>query len=245
MVKALLMPKWEQQCAKRVAHDQVAKGLLPMKEVVRIAICQDGRRVKTHLTHEGEYFKTLYNEKKYLNRKDIRVECYEFSFSHPHETLEYHHQLLNTTDIFYMTGTTHGHPTSDALVEVFKKHAFVGPDERDQSDVAMNLFRAIKRRVQYNDMVFMGVCGGAMLAGKRYWCQLARDMEDDVDLFDFFMGVSVHYDANLPPESCDTRVISERIFQITGGAALAVHIENDIALAKSFPCLDEKMGQVV
>ena len=178
----------------------------------------------------------MYNEKKYLNRKDIRAECYEFSFSHPHETLEYHHQLLNTTDIFYMTGTTHGHPTSDALVEVFKKHAFVGPDERDQSDVEMNLFRAIKRRVQYNDMVFMGVCGGAALAGRRYWCQLARNMEDDVDLFDFFMGVSVHYDANSPPASCDTRVISERTFQITSGAALSVHIANDIALARSFPC---------
>ena len=44
-----------------------------------------------------------------------------------------------------MTGTTFGHQTSDALVEVFKKHAFVGPDERDQSDLVMNLFRATIR----------------------------------------------------------------------------------------------------
>ena len=135
-----------------------------------------------------------------------------------------------------MTGTTFGHQSSDALVEVFKKHAFVGPDERDQSDVAMNLFRAIKRRVQYNDILFIGTCGGAALAGRRYWCQLARNLERDVDLFDFFMGASIHYDDNMPPASCDTRVIDERTFQITSGAALAVHIENDIALARSFPC---------
>ena len=95
MVKALLMPKWEQQCAKRVAHDQVAKGLLPMKKVVRIAICQDARCVKSDLTNEEEYFKKLYNERKYLNRPDIRVECYEFSFSQRRETLVHHHQLLN------------------------------------------------------------------------------------------------------------------------------------------------------
>ena len=50
------------------------------------------------------------------------------------------------------------------------------------------------------------------------------------------MGVSVHYDANTPPASCDTRVIDERTFQVTSGAALAVHIENDVALARSFPC---------
>ena len=142
MVKALLLPKWDQPCAKQVAHDQVAKGLLPMKQVVRIAICQDGRCFKRHLTNEEEYFKKLYNERKYLNRPDIRVECYEFSFSQPRETLVYHHQLLNTTDIFYMTGTTPKHTISAALVEVFKKHAFVGPDERDQSDLVMNLFRA-------------------------------------------------------------------------------------------------------
>ena len=48
------------------------------------------------------------------------------------------------------------------------------------------------------------------------------------------MGVSLRYDANMAPE-LTPRVIDCSTFQIASGAALAVHIENDVALASSFP----------
>ena len=83
--------------------------------------------------------------------------------------------------------------------------------------------------------VYMGVCGGAGCAGK-YWQRLRIGTTDkDLELFDFLLGVSLHYDANAPAYDCVID-IDRTTFQMTCGAALAVHIENDIATASSFPC---------
>ena len=80
----------------------------------------------------------------------------------------------------------------------------------------------------------MGVCGGAMCAGK-YWKHLRTNEDLNVELFDFLIGVSLHYEANEPASECAI-IVDRTSFQITGGAALAVHIEEDIASASSFPC---------
>ena len=152
MVKLIFLPKFEQQCARRIAHDSVAKGLLPMKPIVRIAICQDGRAPagKSTLQFEAQYFQTLYNNWKYLCRPDITVQCYAFSFWDPPATLQQHLRELATTDIFFTTGFSPGRLMSEMLMAVFKNHAVIGNDERDQSCVVEHLFRAIKARVQYN-----------------------------------------------------------------------------------------------
>ena len=81
MVKLILLPKFDLQCAKRIARDTVAKRMLPIKPLkgfVRIAICQDGRVRRSDLQYEMEYFQALY--KKYLDQPDIQVFCYVFSF---------------------------------------------------------------------------------------------------------------------------------------------------------------------
>ena len=198
-----------------------------MKPIVRIAICQDGRAPAgtSTLQLEAQYFQTLYNDWKYLYRPDITVQCYAFSFGDPPATLQQHLRELATTDIFFMTGFSPGRLMSEMLMEVFKNHAVVGNDERDQSCVVENLFRAIKARVQYNQMVYMGTCGGACCAGRWLWSRLNSGALGltlrEFELFDFCMGVSLQYDACMPPASSDTRVIDCSIFQITGGAALA------------------------
>ena len=81
MVKLILMPKFDQQCAERIARDTVAKRMLPMKPIVRIAICQDGRvpdGKSNAVKHELDVFLMLYWT--YLNQRDIQVDCYAFSF---------------------------------------------------------------------------------------------------------------------------------------------------------------------
>ena len=242
MVKLIFLPKFEQQCARRIANDAVARGLLPMKPIVRIAICQDGRSLagKSTLQCEAQYFQTLYNDRKYLARSDIAVQCYAFSFGEPPAKLQQHMTELSTTDIFFMTGFSPGQVMSETLEEVFQNHAVAVNNERDKACVVENLFRAIKARVQDNQMVYMGTCGGACCAGRWLWSRLHSGAlgptRREVELFDFCMGASLHYDAGMPAASCDTRVIDCETFQITGGAALAVHIESDIALASSFPC---------
>ena len=43
----------------------------------------------------------------------------------------------------------------------------------------------------------------------------------------------------MPPAPCDTSVTDSSTFQITSGAALAAHIENEVALASSFPSVSK------
>ena len=236
----MLLPKFEQQCARRMAQDLVARGLLPMNPTVRIVLCQDGRQpaTRTPLTHEASYFRELYSY--YLRRPDITVEIYSLSFGDPPETMQQNLRLIATTDIFYMTGFSRGQKMSQMLLEVFQNHARIGSCERDESNAVENLVRAIVARVQYNEMLFIGTCGGASCGGEFYWDRLPTGQlgqaSRDLRLFDLCMGVSLHYDSGSPPSQCDTSVINYRTVQITSGAALALHIEGDIVLASSFPC---------
>jgi len=246
MVKIIYLPKWEQQAARRIARDPVATALLPMKSVVRIAICQDGRieACRSNLEFEASYFEKLYWE--YLYRTDIAIQCYEFSFGGDLP------QLLNelaTTDIFLMTGFSPGQRMSETLLTAFRTHdgganAVVGTvangidTKFDPLGIPLidQVFRAVRDRVQYNDMAYMGVCGGAICAGHMYLEPWRLGAWRQLELFDFCMGVSLRYDSGMPPESCDPAVICARVFQMTSGAGLAVHIERDIARASSFPC---------
>ena len=47
----------------------------------------------------------------------------------------------------------------------------------------------------------------------------------------------------MPPAPCDTSVTDSSTFQITSGAALAAHIENEVALASSFPSVSKNKCQ--
>ena len=116
------------------------------------------------------------------------------------------------------------------LKAVFENHERRGPDERDQSCDLENLFRAIVAWVQNNQMVYMGVCGGAMCAGR----SLLHPSAHVLGLFDFCMGVSIKYDSDTDPVKFNTDVIDRSTFLITRGAGLAVHIEDDIALLRAF-----------
>ena len=137
-----------------------------------------------------------------------------------------------------MTGFTPGQTISEMLLNVFKSHAIHGNDEANDFGPLEDLFRCIKARVQYNHMVYMGTCGGACCAGKWLWSMKHSGLGPtvrDFDLFDFLCGVSLHYNAGMSMSDCPL-VIDEHTFQVTGGAALAVHIEKHIASASSFPC---------
>ena len=90
-----------------------------------------------------------------------------------------------------MTGFSVSTPMSQALRIVFQGHMALGHDERYQANHQENLLRMIEKRVQYNDMVYMGVCGGACCAGEYYWRQAASggfSPSTGLRLFDFFSG---------------------------------------------------------
>ena len=238
MVKLILMPKFEHQMARRIAHSEVCKSIIPRKALVRVAICQDGREpiTQSDLTAEISYFKMLYY--RYLYWQDVQLEFYSFSFLESSAELL---QQLRITDIFFMTGFTPGTSISSSLTHVFQNHHRCGVDESLPSNGMEDLFRCIKSRVQYNDMLYMGTCGGACCAGNSLWSRsqsgsLAPPTAPSrMELFDFCMGVSLEYSANTSPTESDMSVINSSTFMITSGAALAVHIEKEILRVESFP----------
>ena len=136
-----------------------------------------------------------------------------------------------------MTGFSVGTTMSRPLRALFDRHAELGYDERNQANDGENLLRMLVKKVQYNEMVYMGVCGGACCAGKYYWCQsagggLAPGTESWG--FDLFLGVSLRYSAGMKVEECDLGFIDENTFQLTGGAGLAVLITSEDVCASSF-----------
>ena len=161
MPSVILLPKFDQQCAKRIAGDAVCNQLLsvhkvPSGGVVRIAICQDGRTLRMDQPYEALYFKKLFGD--YLERPDIDVQCYTFSFEGALVQLRQRLTELTTTDIFFMTGFSVGRTMSQPLRTLFARHAELGYDERYQA--RENLLRMLVKRVKDDDMEYVGVCGG-------------------------------------------------------------------------------------
>jgi hypothetical protein len=149
-----------------------------------------------------------------------------------------HLQDIAKTDIFFMTGFSPGSfGIPPQLRLVFSNHARMGEGQGDMSSMMENLYRSIVARVQYNQMVYMGTCGGAMVADIWFWNIRNQQFDDHMKLFDFCMGVSLRYDPCMSCYRCDaSKVIGHNTFYITSGAAVAVHIENDVAAASLFPC---------
>ena len=204
MVRLILVPKLDVPCLKRIAADEVCRNLLPEHQpVVRIFICQDGRSRsdRTPLQNEAAYFTMLYHDFNKLNRPNIELRFRELSFASSLNTLQEHLRELETCDIFFMTGFSVNQSMPSTLKNVFQNHARL--EHGNQSSVVENVFRAIVSRVQYNEMLYMGACGGAMCAGK----SLLHPSAPEFGLFDFCMGVSIRYDAGMHPDSCNTQEI--------------------------------------
>jgi hypothetical protein len=246
MVRLILCPKFEQQMCRRIAHDDVCNAILPKSTTVKIAVCQDGRgNMKSpNIAQETEYWTTLFKEWKYLNRPDTIVECYEFSFLATNQaSVDRYSTLLDSTDIFQMTGFKPGVTGMvDELVNVFRVFTQHTKDERSCQSYSLQLVRKLRDRVLYNQMLYVGICGGALSSGLQYWSPLRNATRDqltcnggDYSLFDFCCGTSLLYNCGTPPAACDVELIDGRHFQITSGAALAVHLAPGICFASSFP----------
>ena len=88
------------------------------------------------------------------------------------------------------------------------------------------LVKHLRDRIQYNQMAFFGVCGGAMLAGA------TTPYGPGLNLFN---GFAVRYDGNIGAALAEVKTnYDERVMQITTGCALVVKMTPDTIAAKSF-----------
>ena len=122
-------------------------------------------------------------------------------------------ELLMDADLFYFAG-------------------FVGLRAPPCLDNAMrngHLLHLLRERVQYNCMGFVGVCGGAMLAGNGNNLGLPG--------LDLLNGIKVQYDPNVAAAQVTVDTNAERqIVQMTSGCALAFVMDETMQMGINFSC---------
>ena len=214
-MKLWLCPKSiECQLIKRISNgdDQgiVRDICMPRSDSQRrivIACCQDFSSLLDTTTLCAN-FKKLYDmwaPSKY------HIEIRRFSFK---DEIERMTELLNAATIFYMAGVHGRHRTTP--IDVATEHI-------------QQLVARLKQKMHQNEIAYIGICGGAMLAGKF--------TEFPHVPFDLLEGTIVCYDSSVGPEHISemkTDVIKD-IVQITSGCAIAVVLTTDNRRAVSFP----------
>jgi len=231
-MRIMLLPQGiEDQCAKALSWDTVAAEALPQSgrggSAVRIAICQDGRGPYARMVEdasclpEAGYFRKLYSA--YLGRA-VDLQFQEFSF-HSMDT-ESQRAMLENTDIFYFCGF--GGSIEDKLVALFDVHG--GGAGRTQ---IIDLIRAMVRSDQ---MLYVGICGGAKIFGRRYdW-----GIPDRVRFFDFLGGVSLCFDAGQAAKTLTHKTHGDTI-QLSSGCGIACMVGlGGFRRVSSFPVVKNK-----
>ena len=126
--------------------------------------------------------------------------------------------ILKTADIFYMCGV----------------HSGVEPPacKLQHMQPAM-LIAKLRVLVQSNEIAYIGICGGAKLAGR------ATDYVHTS--FDLLAGTYVHYDSNVNAKMVDlqTNVVND-VVQFTTGCAIALMLTPHIYSAICFPTVKNR-----
>ncbi len=82
--------------------------------------------------------------------------------------------------------------------------------------------------MQYNALAYIGVCGGALLAG--------ADPYDGTPGLDLLQGAKIRYDANCGSADVDVQSCKD-LFQFTSGCGFGIYCWQTIRRAVSFPCV--------
>ena len=205
MVCALLLSKApEEQFVKRIEQGLDQGELREMFEPalrrntnVKIAICQDGRHweLEKYAWKFKLYLEALFRFWRYKNHF---VDTYDFSFEHGDVNDMF--RLLVDVDVFIMGGV---HNVSQRWKE-----------RTSQGQEAWPLVKELQARVQYNVLMYIGICGGAILSGK--------DNPYGLEPFDLFQGMRVRYDWKVNAKNVEQHQERAQI-QITSGTGVAIH----------------------
>ena len=253
MPNVLLCSKFDEQLIEKLASDprvqQWFAGVIGLggaeTPVVRLAICQDGRDAPKFPT-EGPLFERMIEKleekrwkKAYSLRSTIRVEWSTFSFFD--NTLP----DLSAYNIFFMTGFRVRHrgmaampDRLDNLFNIARNWASANSETAPGAPADVKMFWQVRRRVCYNQMMYIGVCGGAVCAGHRY--AMSGEPPYGPPLFDFFHGAQVVYYALMAPNLC--HIEDRRTLYITSGSALMLHITPTTTLAASIRVTKNNKG---
>ena len=114
--------------------------------IVRVAFCNDGV-CSCSITTVADGMKKLYST------LGIFVDVHVFSFSFVSDDIATQTRTLDVADIFWFSGVI--------VVSERLRHAL---RQKDDETEANDLVAYVRRKVQYENMPYIGVCGGAMMA---------------------------------------------------------------------------------
>ena len=152
---------------------------------------------------------------------------------------QYALEIIQTCDIFYMCGGDPGQTFPVQLAQDLRSYHTLRYDRgRGAGDMAdkplcVRMMVALFDRVQYNAVLYMGSCMGAILAGKSY-CGTCRTEDPEVNLFDFMQGTSLAYQSCQPPQKCTVEEVTVDAITITSGCATSLHIWHGICNILAF-----------
>ena len=216
MVKILALPKApEHQFTKRVLNEKakydagIVKEILkpPLGEqsrVVHVVICQDGNE-NVDLSYNQnvqKHLQELYDAWGY--RAEVRMHTFTFM----ENTAAMMHVLLQA-DVFYLAG---------------------GWSRRTlPSQFAYCLVEMLRARVQYNLLAFIGVCGGAVIAGK--------ENGYGVTPLDLLQGAKITYLSSSKPTDAEGKISTAGDFVMTSGCAFGINVWQSHTRVASFPVI--------
>ena len=179
-MRLLLLSKWDQHGAKYISQT-CADMMPPCADTLKVAICEDCRHHNQALTEE-QYFLDLCRR---LGRNNTRVIVRRVSLIQP---ILLSLESLKTCDVFYMCGGDPGQRVPTALVDALSAwHSFCrggGDYTLPGTPESIAKMCVLQNRVQCDEILYMGSCMGAMMAGANF-CQGSSGFGMDIKLFDF------------------------------------------------------------
>ena len=185
----------------------------PEKRIVIIAMCEDGRVSNWYDS------RTLCNDYQRLFATfgyNYDVVVHRFSFT---ASVEEMRNLLSIADIFCMGGINDP-PNSPWRMRTqpgFPGHALV---------------RTLKHLIQWNAIAYVGICGGAILAGRSnpYGCPP----------LDLFCGATLIYEGSTNPTELRQQISFGNVVWIATGMGCALRILPQSCEALAFGCVKKK-----
>ena len=215
-MKVILLPVGlNDSVCEAMMYDSCVQLIMPMKPEMIFLVCQDGL-LEGYRTPVDDLQEIIYMKKFYAHLGvDHRIVFKAFSF---YEDSFDAYDKLKEADLFYFKGFGGGF---ESVMDVFS------------STRHWTLVEKLQELVAYNRMVYIGVCGGAMIAGKKWLGD--RRVEPNLELLSLFGQASVRYDMCCPPEDVDQDIFHDlNIFHLTSACGIAIYCVNGYASGSCF-----------
>ena len=222
-MRAIYLPKFDEQSCKALIADNVALALLQSVALeaaageagIKILICQDGRPLSSPAaaTEEARMFLALFS----------------YYMTEPSCSCRFAEQRFIFTDISFIDGRC----VNISVEEIVQYHIIYYCGVWGGSGSALfdglqgELAQAVKGQVQCGKLMWMGVCGGAMVSGARYeWTNRPG--------LDVLEGVTIDYCPNTSADDMGPSRTNRHRIHITSWCGVALWIDRDHTLASSF-----------